>query len=176
MRFTCTHCGWPVRVSDDCAGKLGRCPSCKGVVDIPNPGQSAEAPPKVGAMAGVANSQRAKGQTAAPAVPAMAAEPHPGENDELDLDSELDESATDACDDTDILPADFEPAPASKAAGAAPRWGRRLRLRTESDQLRQMRQIHHRMKVLALSAVAAMVLVVMAFVIIMLTLKYHWLR
>lgn len=175
MRFTCTHCGWPVRVSDDCAGKLGRCPSCKGVVDIPRVGHPQETPPKARAMAGAANAQRAIGQTA-PTAPAVAAGPQPSDKDELDLDSELDESATDACDDTDILPADFEPAPASKVAGAPPRWERRLRLRTESDQLRQMRQIHHRMKVLALSAVAAMVLVVMAFVIIMLTLKYHWLR
>ncbi len=36
IRFNCAHCGWPVKVANICAGKKGRCPSCKGIVGIPH--------------------------------------------------------------------------------------------------------------------------------------------
>ncbi|GAH58359.1 unnamed protein product, partial [marine sediment metagenome] len=37
IRFTCQHCGEPVRVPDTSGGKKGRCPFCKGVAEIPGP-------------------------------------------------------------------------------------------------------------------------------------------
>lgn len=35
IRFKCEHCGWPVRVPPAHAGKTGRCPSCRALVQIP---------------------------------------------------------------------------------------------------------------------------------------------
>lgn len=43
IRFDCKHCGNSVRVADSFAGKKGRCPSCKQIVQIPAASQDAKA-------------------------------------------------------------------------------------------------------------------------------------
>jgi len=35
IQFTCEHCGRRLRVADACAGKHGRCPQCRQVVQVP---------------------------------------------------------------------------------------------------------------------------------------------
>ena len=45
IRFTCEKCGTAIQVSDDLAGKQGRCPGCKTVVTIPSPGPAPSPPP-----------------------------------------------------------------------------------------------------------------------------------
>jgi hypothetical protein len=36
IKFICSHCGKDVSTSDGNAGKKGKCPTCKGLVDIPS--------------------------------------------------------------------------------------------------------------------------------------------
>jgi hypothetical protein len=35
IRFQCAHCGKPVVVSEEFAGKKGKCPACKGMIEVP---------------------------------------------------------------------------------------------------------------------------------------------
>lgn len=35
IRFTCHHCGHPLNIKQDLAGKVGRCPTCQGQFRIP---------------------------------------------------------------------------------------------------------------------------------------------
>ena len=46
--FSCPHCGQAIRVSDESAGRSGRCPKCQQPVTIPSPGEpAASAPPPI---------------------------------------------------------------------------------------------------------------------------------
>lgn len=50
IRFNCPHCGKPLSVKEEAAGKAGKCPACAGAVQVPQPetvnGESAvPAPP-----------------------------------------------------------------------------------------------------------------------------------
>ena len=46
IHFQCEHCGHAVRVPTRYAGKKGRCPACKNIVDIPSQDTDAPAEPK----------------------------------------------------------------------------------------------------------------------------------
>lgn len=39
IRFTCPSCQSMLRISDSAAGKRGKCPYCKGVIEVPAPAQ-----------------------------------------------------------------------------------------------------------------------------------------
>jgi dienelactone hydrolase len=44
IRFACPHCGRPAQVDDKFAGKTGRCPECRGTMQIPVPSVAAHRP------------------------------------------------------------------------------------------------------------------------------------
>ena len=45
IRFTCEKCGAAIRVSEEHAGKQGRCPDCQAIVTIPSAPPAGGAPP-----------------------------------------------------------------------------------------------------------------------------------
>jgi len=47
IHFVCRYCGGPVRVPSAHAGRKGRCPSCKRVVEIPLEDEGVPPPPSV---------------------------------------------------------------------------------------------------------------------------------
>lgn len=67
IEFKCQGCGTRVRVSDDNAGKKGRCPQCKAIVQIPHVAAASETPRRMAHQ----------GARAAPAYAANAAHPMP---------------------------------------------------------------------------------------------------
>jgi len=96
IRFSCRQCGKGVRVPDTFAGKKGRCPFCKVVMDIPSPtGASPE--DALAALAGAADEQDS---TPPPRPPSSLDDI--SEGTELELDLAL---GGDPSDKTDVLEA-----------------------------------------------------------------------
>lgn len=46
IRFQCDHCGFGVKVPSRYAGRRGRCPSCGGVIRIPEEASDVPPPPR----------------------------------------------------------------------------------------------------------------------------------
>ncbi len=107
IHFECEHCGHAVRVPAAHAGKKGRCPSCKAVVDIPSSDHDVPPPP-------------AQNETAAEEFEL----PSPDEDPSGDTDilPGLNKPETPAPDDP---PQQAEPLPTEKPAEAAPPRNRR---------------------------------------------------
>ena len=168
IRFTCTHCGAAVGVPDSSAGKTGRCLTCMGLFTIPKPANSAPVPDsnlKNSRSAGVA---ALAGAPAGAMTSAGATQSSPS-LDSLDID--LDENATEASYETDILPADFVP-PASVAPTEL-QWRHRLQRRPSANPVRRSGRAGHRMRVVVFSIMAAATLIAMACVIFLLMAKRH---
>lgn len=71
IAFRCAACGFQARVPDSYAGKRGKCPQCKGVVQIPAAAQSAA--PAPAAAAAAPSSTESPAAPAAPATPTVRA-------------------------------------------------------------------------------------------------------
>ena len=67
LRFPCPHCGQPLGVSAEMAGKQGRCPACRAVVAIP--ALPSEAEPPVPRVEGPPATPRQAVPPSAPALP-----------------------------------------------------------------------------------------------------------
>lgn len=98
IRFTCQECGRPVRVPDALAGKKGRCPHCKQVIQVP----VAEPPPtgEVADLAAALPAQRPQPPAEPPRPPPPPPEPS---LQDVDIEPELLESAGDPSHKTDRL-------------------------------------------------------------------------
>lgn len=66
IAFRCAACGFQARVPDSYAGKRGKCPKCKGVVQIPAAAQSTTAAPAAAAAARSSTESAAAPAAAAP--------------------------------------------------------------------------------------------------------------
>ena len=101
IHFVCEHCRRPVRVSDACGGKQGRCPHCHQVVSIP--GRGAVAIEALAAALGPGEADPADETTGGFVPPPPAVPMTPGHvEEEFVLPKEGDEDL----DDTVILPAE----------------------------------------------------------------------
>jgi hypothetical protein len=170
IRFTCIHCGVAVGVPDSSVGKTGRCLSCKGLFTIPQPANSNPSPNSH------SNSKTPKAVSAAAlaAAPAGARASASGDSqssaslDSLDLD--IDENAGEASYETDILPADFVPPPVTPTGR---QWRHRLERRPASNTIRRSQKANHRIRVAMFLAMAIVTLIAMAFVVVMLKMRWR---
>jgi len=102
IRFTCEHCGKPVRIPNTFGGKKGRCPFCDAVVNIPPPAEPSLEEAEAAGLAAAVSTEQADRQPR-PAAPRAAQVP-----DTEDIEPELDTAGDPShkTDRLDVMPED----------------------------------------------------------------------
>ena len=90
IHFVCEHCGKPVRVPEAFAGKKGRCPFCKAVVNIPPPAAAGASDAAAELAAAAALAGAARDEAPPPRPPSRIEDVAEPKEPELDLASATD--------------------------------------------------------------------------------------
>lgn len=85
IRFTCEHCGKPVRIPNTFGGKKGRCPFCNAVVNIPPPAEPSLEEAEAAGLAAAVSAVEQADREPRPEAPRAAGGP-----DTEDIEPELD--------------------------------------------------------------------------------------